>query len=77
MTTTRKFQVVYHLNGLAIHNHEFFLSQFQKGINEDQELYYAMDEIIDAILDLNVGESLYFSPNRDCKTSKAIIVRLN
>lgn len=44
--------------------------------NDDSELFYAMTEVIDEILDLNIGESLYFQPNRDRKNSEGLILRI-
>lgn len=40
------------------------------------EVYCAMYEIIDTILDLKLGESIFFVPNRDIHEYKGIIVRL-
>lgn len=33
--------------------------------NQDYEWIFACQDIIDPLLDLKVGESLYFQPNRD------------
>lgn len=41
----------------------------------DYEYIYALNEMLDEILDLKVGDSLYFKHNRDNKDSKAIILR--
>lgn len=40
------------------------------------ELGYALQEVIDEVLDLKVGESIYFTPNRDIKDSKGLILRI-
>lgn len=40
------------------------------------EIWYAMDDRLDEVLDLKVGESMYFQPNRDDKKSKGIIFRV-
>ena len=46
--------------------------------NDDgSEILYALQEIIDEILDLKRGESMYFQPNRDNKESKGVIVRID
>lgn len=41
----------------------------------DYEYIYALYDVIDEILDLKNGESLYFQPIRDNKDSKGIITR--
>lgn len=43
----------------------------------ENEYIYALQEIIDDILDLKKGKSLYFQPNRDDKESKGILLRVN
>ncbi len=40
------------------------------------EYQYAMQYIIDDVLDLKLNESMYFQPNRDDKSSKGIILRI-
>lgn len=44
---------------------------------EDLEYLYAMRDIIDSVLDLKAGESMYFQPNRDDKNSSGIILRVD
>lgn len=46
-----------------------------KDFGEDFEYKYAAQEVTDEILDLKVGESMYFQPNRDDKNSKGVIIR--
>lgn len=41
------------------------------------EWEYSMKDIADTVLDLKLGESMYFQPNRDDKTSKGIIFRIS
>lgn len=41
------------------------------------EWEYALKDIADTVLDLKLGESMYFQPNRDDKTSKGIIFRIS
>lgn len=43
--------------------------------NEHCELYNAINDQIDKVLDLKEGESMYIQPNRDNKESKGIIYR--
>lgn len=43
--------------------------------DEEMEYIYAMREELDRILDLKIGESIYFQPNRDDKSTKGIIRR--
>lgn len=42
----------------------------------EYEYIFAMREIMDEILDLKVNEALYFRPNRDDKTTKGIVHRV-
>lgn len=79
MSSKRKFKVVYHLNGFSIHEEVFTLTEFFSQLSENncEEIFYSLDEIIDNVLDLKPAESLFFIPNRDCKTSKAIILRID
>ncbi len=48
--------------------------EFEK--EDPDELYNALAEIIDEVLDLKQGESMYFQPNRDDNKSKGIITRI-
>ena len=43
---------------------------------DDVEVYYALQDIFDKVLDLAKCESMYFQPNRDNKDSKGIITRV-
>ncbi|PCJ57317.1 MAG: hypothetical protein COA65_09670 [Rhodospirillaceae bacterium] len=48
-------------------------------INSDKEGFefeYALQDIIDEVLDLGLGHSMYFQSNRDNTDSKGIIVRI-
>ena len=40
------------------------------------EYQYALQGEIDEILDLKLGESMYFQANRDDKNSKGVILRI-
>lgn len=44
--------------------------------SQDLELFYALRDLIDEVLDLKVDESIYFQPNRDDKNTKGIIRRV-
>ncbi len=41
------------------------------------ELAYALHEILDDVLDLELYQSMYFQPNRDVGQSKGILLRIN
>jgi hypothetical protein len=43
----------------------------------DNECVYALNDMMDEVLDLKKGESMYFQPNRDNKLAKGIITRSN
>ena len=45
--------------------------------NDHSELNYALQSVLDDVLDLKKGESMYFQPNRDNDNSKGIIVRID
>jgi len=44
-------------------------------LTEDYEFCYALCDVIDDVLDLQVGGSMYFNPNRDNKAYRGIILR--
>jgi hypothetical protein len=43
----------------------------------DWEFIYALGEISEHVIKLNVGESIYFNANRDIAEHKGIIVRIS
>lgn len=48
----------------------------KKDSNNDDELIYAMQDQIDEVLDLKVGESMYLSADRSCpEQTKGILIR--
>lgn len=75
MNSKREFQVAYYM--VSLENYEFTLSEFAAELHQNNcsELFYSLDEVIDQVLDLKVGDSMYFQPNRDIPTTKGIIVR--
>lgn len=46
-----------------------------KDDDSDTEVKYALQDIGDKVLDMKIGDSLYFQPNRDDKKTKGIILR--
>ena len=44
--------------------------------NTEDEVYFALQDEIDLVLDLRKEESMYFQPNRDNNNSKGIITRV-
>lgn len=42
----------------------------------DYEYIYALHEIADELLDMKLGESIYFKPNRDNDIAKGLITRI-
>jgi len=44
--------------------------------DEGYEFEYALQGIVDDVLDLKQGDSMYFQPNRDNGDSKGIILRV-
>lgn len=57
------------------HSIEVLIQHWSTPNYSNYEYFYAMHDIVDKILDLKAGESMYFQPNRDDKTSKGIITR--
>lgn len=43
----------------------------------EYEYIYSMQDLIDEVLDLKDGESMYFKPNRDNDLAKGIITRID
>lgn len=72
--SSRKYQIAVlevGIHGLSLS--EMSLSQI---LESDYEVCYCLHEMIDEMLDLKIGQSVYFQPVRDIDTSKAIIVRI-
>ena len=44
--------------------------------DNDYETAFALQDILDEVLDLRFGDALYFQPNRDNQKTKGIIVRV-
>ena len=74
INSNRKFKV--QISSLIV---EDFTIDLDEIINNPDalEVIYAMNEILDKILDLKLNESMYFQPNRDNNKSKGIITRLS
>jgi hypothetical protein len=77
LMTDRQYMVQVSENSYTDQFH-ISLHQIEKALktNDPGELYFAMNEEVDKILDLKVNESMYFRPNRDDKNSKGIITRI-
>ncbi len=43
---------------------------------DDLEYIYALQDMLDEVLDLQLDESIYFQPNRDNNLAKGIITRV-
>lgn len=76
INSARKYQIVYMMYGT-----EGIEPVFEMTLNEilssDLELCYALSDELDKVLDLEVYQSMYFTPNRDVGQSKAILLRIN
>ncbi len=56
---------------------EFLQPSLSDIINDNEaEVYFALQDEIDLVLDLRQGDSMYFQPNRDDNNSKGIITRV-
>lgn len=72
--STRKYEIAFtYSNVEEIAKFQITLSEILQ--KQDFELIYALLDDFDKVLDLKEGESMYFTPNRDNKESKAIILR--
>ena len=69
----RSYKVLESQNGIT-NISDFDLNLLE---NDETETAYALQEQIDAVLDLKINESMYFQPNRDDNNSKAIITRIH
>jgi hypothetical protein len=71
----RLFNIVECQDGKMVSN-EWHISELLDPDN-NLETVYALQELgLDDVLDMKVGESMYFRPNRDNIHSKAIIFRM-
>lgn len=74
-TSSREFAAFTAENG-EITYHIFTAMLLFSALSKDfYEWEAAVQEIADSILDLEPGESVYFSPNRDDAEAKGIILR--
>lgn len=76
LNSKRKFRVITTVptgNGIAVEDFEVTLNDL---IEEGNETAYALQEMIDDVMDIPEGCSMYFRPNRDEIGSKAIIIRI-
>lgn len=67
------------IDGNYVPNHvmtftRLFLNDIKMGA--DYEFIYALNEIVEDVMSLKIGESLQFKPNRDYETQKGVIVRI-
>lgn len=46
-------------------------------LDNDAEVMYALNDQLDKVLDLKVGDTMYFQPIRDNKNTKGIITRIS
>lgn len=62
-------------NGFCTFNYVVFPREEEKE-GADYEFVYAMNEDMENIDKLSIGQSMYFQPCRDDETSKGIITRI-
>lgn len=75
LNTSRKYKVaISDIADLSIEDVSF--KTLTDG-ESDAEFIYSMRQIIDSILDLKVGESIYFHPDRDDESTHGIIRRVS
>jgi len=78
MNSNRKFQVAICDNASNIIVQTISIEELIHGPEDNlSEWEYALRDDIDAVLDLKVGESMYFQPNRDNAGTKGIIFRIH
>ena len=77
--TSIQYNIVVTEGGITnIHTYSFeklFLNKTEEG--HDWEFVYALHELAEHVIKLEVDESMYFQPNRDNNKSKGIIVRID
>lgn len=72
--TNREYECVTVELGAIQKKFRFPLGDLWKSDND--EVYFALQDIGDRVLDLRVGDSLYFQPIRDDDKTKAILIRI-
>jgi hypothetical protein len=73
-----KYEIIVTQDGIT-ENHVYWFEKLFLNKNEegcDWEFVYALHEVAEKVIKLDVNESMYFQPNRDNNKSKGIIVRI-
>jgi hypothetical protein len=72
-----KYEIIVTEEGFTNNHRYTFEKLFLNNIAEgsDWEFVYALHELAESVIKLDVNESMYFQPNRDNDKSKGIIVR--
>ena len=79
--STRQFEVSFtdgsNVNAHYTGKNPLSLAEIEKlSVNDDAEFAHALMEDVDGLLDLGLGHSIYFHPNRGDRTSKGIVLRV-
>lgn len=78
LLSKRKYRVLMVENGSTSTRETFDVYQLTgRDTKSMYEYMYALQEIGDKVLDLKIGESIYFQPNRDNNEAKGILIRVD
>ena len=77
LESTRKYTITEAGENLIQHiSYNQTLEQILSNQEDQSETNYSLQERIDEVLDLKVGQSIYFTPSRDQVNSKGVITRI-
>lgn len=74
INSSREYTVQESTQGSAV-TFEATLYELLFPLDEDAECMYALNDMLDDVLDMELNESKYFQPSRDDNHSKGIITR--
>lgn len=75
LTDSNRRYLITEISGKKIVVHEFVVEAFYRD-DREEELVFAVREQIDKILDLRIGQTMYFLTNRDDKNSRSVVYRI-
>lgn len=77
MNSRRKYKVIYLDDQNNEPQEETYTVSELLFIDNNNELCYSAQMITDIILDLKIGDSIYFDTSRDSDTTKGILKRIS
>jgi hypothetical protein len=74
--TNITYEIIVTQDGITENHVYSFEKLFLNKTENDWEFVYALCELAEKVIKLDVNDSMYFQPNRDNHFSKGIIVRI-